>query len=216
MLWSEVHGGKILRYLLEVKKLHVISVSIILLVCISLFAFRRKRRVVYLSIFTTGFSSMAFMLVIVLSYQASYGYVYEMIGILTATFMIGLFAGAYLSRHTTKALQTLFHLEIIAIILAISASIFFKSELLFYVLNFLLGMIAGRQFSTANLCMDEPQVAGKLYGIDLIGSFLGALIPSIVLVPLFGIFHTLLFIVGIKTVSAMMILSVFPFFLRRG
>jgi spermidine synthase len=208
MLWSEVHGGKILRHLLEVKGSHIISVSIVLLVCISLFTFRRKRRVVYFSIFTTGFSSMGLMLAIVLSYQASYGYVYEMIGILTATFMIGLFAGAYLSRHTRKALRTLFYLELMTIILALSASVFFRAESLFYVLNFLLGVITGRQFSTANVCLDVPDAAGKLYGIDLIGSFLGAFIPSIVLIPLFGITQTLLFIVGMKAVSAIMILSV--------
>jgi hypothetical protein len=208
MLWSEVHGGKILRHLLEVKRSHIIAVSIVLLVCISLFTLRRKRRVVYLSIFTTGFSSMGLMLAIVLSYQASYGYVYEMIGILTATFMIGLFAGAYLSRHTRKALRTLFYLELMTIILALSASVFFRAESLFYVLNFLLGVITGRQFSTANVCLDVPDAAGKLYGIDLIGSFLGAFIPSIVLIPLFGITQTLLFIVGMKAVSAIMILSV--------
>jgi hypothetical protein len=94
------------------------------------------------------------------------------------------------------------------IILALAASIFFRVELLFYVLNLLLGVITGKQFSTANVCLDEPDAAGKLYGIDLIGSFLGAFIPSIVLIPLFGIFQTLLFIVGMKAVSAIMILSV--------
>lgn len=216
MLWSEVHGGRILRHLIESKKSYIISLSIVILIFISLFTFRRKRRVVYFSMFTTGFSSMAFMLVIIFAYQASYGYVYEMIGLLTATFMVGLFAGAYLSRHTRKALRTLFYLELMTIVLAFTAPIFFRSEMLFYVLNFLLGIITGRQFSTANLCLDEPEAAGKLYGIDLIGSFLGAFMPSIVLIPLFGIFHTLLFIVGMKAVSAIIILSVFPSFLKKG
>jgi spermidine synthase len=216
MLWSEVHGGRILRHLLEIRKSYIISLSIVILIFISISTFRRKRQVVYFSMFTTGFSSMALMLAIILAYQAFYGYVYEMIGILTATFMMGLFAGAYLSRHTREALRTLFYLELMTIALAFTAPIFFRSEMLFYVLNFLLGIITGRQFSTANLCLDDPEVAGKLYGIDLIGSFLGAFIPSIVLIPLFGIFHTLLFIVGMKAVSAIIILSVFPSFLKKG
>jgi hypothetical protein len=122
--------------------------------------------------------------------------------------MVGLFAGAYLSGHTRKALRTLFYLELMTIVLASTAAIFFRAEMLYYVLNFLLGVITGRQFSTANVCLDDPEVAGKLYGIDLVGSFLGAFIPSIVLIPLFGIFQTLLFIVGMKAVSAIMILSV--------
>jgi spermidine synthase len=208
MLWSEVHGGRMLRHLLEIRKSYIISLSIVILIFISISTFRRKRQVVYFSMFTTGFSSMALMLAIILAYQAFYGYVYEMIGMLTATFMMGLFAGAYLSRHTREALRTLFYLELMTIALAFTAPIFFRSEMLFYVLNFLLGIITGRQFSTANLCLDDPEVAGKLYGIDLIGSFLGAFIPSIVLIPLFGIFHTLLFIVGMKAVSAIIILSV--------
>jgi spermidine synthase len=208
MLWSEIYGGGILGYLLRLKTLHIISVSIALLICISLLIFGQKRRVVYFSMFTTGFSGMAFMLAILFAYQASYGYVYEMIGILTATFMVGLFTGAYLSRHTRKALRNLLYLELMTIVLVFTAPIFFKAEMLFYVLNFLLGVITGRQFSTANVCLDEPDAAGKLYGIDLVGSFLGAFIPSIVLIPLFGIFQTLMFIVGMKAVSAIMILSV--------
>ncbi len=208
MLWAEVHGGRVLRYLLEVREWHIISLSVITLMVISLVVFRREKRVIYFSIFTTGFSSMAFMLAVILAYQASYGYVYEMIGLLTATFMIGLWVGAYLLRHTKQALQALFYLELMTITLALAPSLFFRTEPLFYGLILLLGLITGKQFSTANLCLDEPGVAGKLYGIDLIGSFLGAFIPSIILIPLFGISHTLLFIVGIKAVSATMILSV--------
>ena len=208
MLWSEVHGGSILKHLLEVKKLYIMAVSILLLISVSFLTFKRRKRVVYLSVFTTGFSSMAFMLVIILAYQAFYGYVYEMIGMLTATFMIGLFAGAYMSGRTKNALQVLFYLEVVTAVLAITASVFFRAESLFYVLTFLLGIIAGRQFSSANRCLDEFGLAGKLYAIDLVGSFLGAFIPSIILVPLFGIFQALLFVAGIKMVSAVMILSV--------
>ncbi len=215
MLWAEIHGGRTLRYLLEVKEIHIITISVVGLLFISFLIFRRKTRVVYFSIFTTGFSSMAFVLAILLTYQAFYGYVYEMIGMLTATFMVGIFAGACLLRHSRKALQTLFYLELMTIGLALTAPIFFRTELLFYIVNFLLGVITGKQFSTANICLDEPGVAGKLYGIDLIGSFIGAFVPSIALIPLFGISYALLFIVGMKTVSAMMILSVFPSFLKK-
>ncbi|MEW6214081.1 MAG: hypothetical protein AB1478_02585 [Nitrospirota bacterium] len=207
MLWAEVRGGRALKYLIGIRGWHIISISVITLISISFLIFRRKRRVIYFSIFTTGFSSMSFMLAVILAYQAAYGYVYEMIGILTATFMIGLWAGTSLSRHTKGALMMLFYLELTTITLALTAPIFLKAEPLFYLLNLLLGTIAGGQFNTANRCMGEPMVAGRLYGLDLIGSFLGAFLPSIILVPLFGISNTLLFIVGIKAVSAAMILS---------
>jgi spermidine synthase len=216
MLWAEIHGGKTLRYLLKVRGWYIISFLVIIFTFISLLTFRRKRRVIYFSIFTTGFSSMSLMLAVILAYQASYGYVYEMIGMLTAIFMIGLWLGAYLSRHTKQALQALFYLELMTMTLALTSTLFFRAEPLFYVLILLLGFITGRQFSTANLCLDGPGVAGKLYGIDLIGSFLGAFIPSIILIPLFGISRSLLIIVGAKAVSAAMILSLFPSFLKGG
>jgi spermidine synthase len=207
MLWAEVHGGKALHCLLEIRGWHIISLLGVIIIPVLFLTFRRKRRVIYLSIFTTGFSSMAFMLAIILAYQALYGYVYEMIGMLSAIFMIGLWAGASLCKHIKNALRLLFYLELMTITLAFTSTIFFKSEFLFYVFNLLFGTIAGGQFSTANLSMGEPEMAGRLYGLDLIGSFLGAFVPSIILIPLFGISHTLLFIIGIKTISAVMILS---------
>lgn len=208
MLWAEVHGGRVLHYLLEIKQWHIISLLIIALLCIAFFTFRKKRRVIYYSIFTTGFSGILFTLAVILAYQSVYGYIYEMMGILIATFMIGLGTGAYLVRKIKEPLRILFYLEIMTIVLALASPLFFRAETLFYLLSFLAGTITGGQFSVANQCMGEPNVAGKLYGLDLIGSFLGAVIPSIILIPLFGISHALLFVVGIKAISAAMILSV--------
>jgi len=210
MLWAEIHGGKILHYLLEIKGWNVILFSGILLVFISFIVFRKKKRVIYFSIFTTGFSGMSFVLAVILAYQSIYGYVYEMIGILSATFMIGLWIGTIITRNTTMPLRILFSLEVITILLAIISPLFFKAELLFYVLVFISGAIIGGQFSTANLSMDEPEAGGKLYAMDLVGSFLGALIPSLVIIPLFGVSNALLLIAFIKTFSAAMILSIYP------
>jgi spermidine synthase len=216
VLWAEVHGGRIFRYLLEVKGWYIIFFLMFVLMSVSFLIFKKKRRVVFFCIFTTGFSGMSFMLAVILAYQASYGYVYETIGILAATFMIGLWTGAYLLKQTKKALKMLFYLELMTIALALTSFIFFKAEFLFYVLNFLLGVITGRQFNTANIFLGEPEIAGRLYGLDLIGSVFGAFIPAIILIPLFGIPNTLFLVAGIKVVSAAMILSLSHFFIRRG
>jgi spermidine synthase len=216
MLWAEVHGGTALKGLLGVRGWHIISVLVITLIAIFFLIFRRNKRVIYYSVFTTGFSGMSFMLAVILVYQAIYGYIYEMLGILSATFMIGLWAGASLTRHTKRALKKLFYLELITIPLALIAPIFFKAEPLFYLLILLSGTITGAQFSTANLSLGEPEAAGRLYGMDLIGSFLGAFIPPMILVPLFGVYNTLLFVASIKVFSAAMILSLSPSLLKRG
>ena len=130
-----------------------------------------------------------------------------MIGMLTATFMIGLWVGAYFTKHVKRAWSILFSLEILTIILALASPLFFKAELLFYLLCLISGAITGAQFSTANVFMGELELAGKLYGLDIIGSFLGAFIPSMIFIPLLGIPNALLFVVAVKAVSAMMLLS---------
>lgn len=216
MLWSEVQGDKAFKYLLKVKEWHIISISVITLITISFFIFRRKRRAIFYSIFTTGFSGMSFTLSVILAYQAIYGYVYEMIGILSATFMIGLWGGTILTRHFKRPLKVLFYLELMTITLALISPLFFKAEPLFYLLILLSGTITGGQFSTANLSIGEPDAAGRLYGFDLIGSFLGAFIPSIILIPLFGVSNALLVVAGIKAVSAGMIYSIIsPSFIKK-
>jgi spermidine synthase len=158
---------------------------------------------------------MSFVLSVVLAYQAIYGYVYEMIGILSATFMIGLWIGTFITRTVKKPLKILFCLELATILLALSSLIFFSTELFFYVLVFVAGIVIGSQFSTANLSMEEPNAGGKLYALDLIGSFTGALIPSLIIIPLFGVPNTLLLIALIKAFSAVMILSIFPSFQKQ-
>jgi spermidine synthase len=206
MLWADIHGGKILHSLLRINGWNLLLFTIIILASISFISWGKKKPVIYFSIFTTGFSGMSFVLAIILAYQSLYGYIYEMIGALSATFMIGLWTGTFLTRTAKESLKILFTLELITIILAIIAPLFFVSESLFYLLVFLFGTITGCQFSSANLSMGDPDAGGKLYAVDLIGSFSGALIPSLVIIPLFGISNTLLLIAVIKAFSALIIM----------
>ena len=208
MLWAEVHGGRIIHHLIGVKGLHVFLISCVLLSFTSIFVFRKKKPVIYFSVFSTGFSGMSFMLAGILAYQALHGYVYEMIGILSATFMIGLWAGTIMTKRVRTAVKILFYLEVTTIVLAIAAPLFFREEFLFYVLILLSGVLTGSLFSTASLPLRDTAAAGNLYGMDLIGSFLGAFIPSIILIPLFGVSQALLFVAFIKTFSAVMVLSI--------
>jgi len=191
ILWSEVHGGSILKHLLKLREWHIISLLLSIVIIVTPLIFRKSKRAISFCILTTGFSGMAFIIAVILAYQSLYGYVYEKIGILSATFMIGLWIGSYILRPPERLLKNILSLEILSIGLAITSSLFFKAEILFYVLNFLLGIIAGREFNIANILWGETGVAGKLYGLDLTGAVLGAFIPAIILIPLFGIVNTL-------------------------
>jgi hypothetical protein len=122
--------------------------------------------------------------------------------------MVGMWAGTRITKRTERALNILFYLELFTIALALTAPLFFRGELLFYGIVLIAGLCTGGQFTTANLSMDSPDTAGKLYGLDLIGSCIGSFIPAIVLIPLFGVSQTLLVIALMKAVSAVLILSV--------
>ena len=160
------------------------------------------------SVFTTGFSGMSFVLTSLLAYQAIYGYVYEMIGALSAFFMIGLWGGTLFAKELKNPPGTLLLLETMTILLVLASPFLFKAEFFFYCLILISGILTGGQFSAASLSFGEPGSGGTLYAIDLFGSCLGAFVPSIILVPLFGISHALLFIAFIKLFSAVMVARV--------
>ncbi|MBI4680923.1 MAG: hypothetical protein HY753_06900 [Nitrospirae bacterium] len=210
MLWSEVYGGGMLNHLLNMENQEVIFVLMAAFIIIAAVLWKKKQAVYY-SMFTTGYSVMAFSMLILLAYQASFGYVYEMIGLLTAVFMLGMAFGAHIAKGIQRPLKWLRLLEIAAIILFISAPALFKQEILFYVLSFLCGMLGGMQFAAANLCIKKQGatgVAGRLYATDLTGSFLGAFLTAIFMMPLAGVQNTFLFLVLIKGISFILLLSI--------
>ena len=210
MLWSEVHGGSGLNQLLALQRWQVALPLSIVLFALFLFLWGKKQAV-YFSLFTTGYATLAFSLVLLLTYQAFYGYIYEMIGLLTASFMLGMAWGAYAIKGVKNPLRLLKLLELVAISIFISAPLFFRWEILFYGINFLCGMTGGMQFATATLCLrgqETTKTAGRLYAADLTGSFLGAFATSLLLMPLFGVQKTLLFLVLIKGMSVILLVSV--------
>ena len=214
-LWSEMHGGRALRYLIEPAPWQAIMMAIAGIIVV-LFTMLREKRTVYLTIYTTGFASMTFVVSVILLYQARYGYVYEMIGLLTAMFMIGLWLGTRVIRNSGENLPLLLLFDLAFILLALTCSFFFITEALFYVFILLAGMLTGAQFCTASFICYGPESPGKLYGLELLGSFLGAFLTSIMLVPLFGTDQTFLFVAMIKIFSTILILSLFCMLLIRN
>ena len=208
MLWAEVHGGTALSRLTMLKERYMLIATGLVLALVSFLIFNKRKRVLLFSVFTTGFSGMSFALATLLAYQAIYGYVYEMIGALSAFFMLGLWGGTLFAKRLKNPLGTLLLLETMTILLAVASPVLFKAELFFYALIFISGMLAGGQFSAATLSLKEPESGGTFYAVDLFGSFLGALVPSLIIIPLFGIAHALLFVALIQLFSVVMIVKI--------
>ncbi len=168
---------------------------------------------------TTGMAGMAFDLIILFLFQCLYGYVYQMIGLLMALFMLGTFIGSRWSIQQTKLhrisillaktegflLIGLVFIYIVPHIFSIFLGIFpdILAVVTFTALTFGLGFLIGAQFPLA-ACLkkkqqaDTSQTASLLYASDLLGGWAGGLIFSLFLFPYFGLTRTLIFLGTIK------------------
>jgi spermidine synthase len=176
---------------------------------------------------TTGFAGMTADLMIIFAFQTLYGYVYHWIGLLITAFMAGLSIGGLLmtrrlSRKEGKR-ATLLQLELALvlfwILLPITLSLLRTSSTsplgissiqgLLLLLNAVAGFLVGAQFPLANRLASRQQdstggTAGLLYAADLIGAFLGAILVSVMLIPVLGITETCVLMVGLKGMSLLL------------
>jgi len=116
ILWGRFSGSRVAAVLVKIKdlKLAYILAGILLLLAARLFyraAGRadlalQRRTDALLAIGTTGMAAMGLEVVLLLSFQSIYGYVYEKIGIIIAIFMAGLaiggLIGAKIARRAEK------------------------------------------------------------------------------------------------------------------
>ena len=209
MLWAEVYGGKAMNAVMGMTWRTVVFVCATLILLMTTI-FWKQEEAIYYSLFTTGYSGMSLSLVIILAYQAAYGYVYETLGLMTALFMAGAAAGAAVTGGARRPLHWLRALELSAVLLLIAAPLFFQQEVLFYLLSLLCGMMGGMQFASASGFLagrNAGQPGGSIYAVELFGSFLGALLTAIVFVPVLGIHRTMIVLILLKVSSLIPLFS---------
>lgn len=178
---------------------------------------------IVLALFTSGFAGMTFTLVLLFAFQVSYGHLYEKIGILTAAFMLGLALGGWLMsrlmRRLTKDVPVLGWIVLAVALyacllpwLALSLGGFLAvpGEVPFALLNLIAGFLIGLQFPLANKIYLQRTAGvalavGLLYAADLWGGVLGALLASVLLIPLLGIVKTCL-LVAMFSLAAFVVL----------
>jgi spermidine synthase len=186
-------------------------------------------RVLY-GVATFGLSGISLEILIVLAFQVFFGYLYHKIGLLLALFMVGLAGGSFIFSYYPKSraskLKTFITFQVILACFCLALALvfiyfnnlpplgyqnFFYREA-FSLLSLLAGFIGGTHFPLANRLLLKGQtrvgpVAGLIYGVDLLGSFLGCLLVGLVLIPSAGILQTL-FILALLNLTAVM-----PFFI---
>ncbi len=152
----------------------------------------RKTNFFLLPLAAMGLTTITVEIILLLAYQTAYGYLYQKISLLFACFMVGLFFGALRGKaRKIKEYLQLLVLQFGFVILLFLVLIWLKShppEFLFFLFLLFIGYLGGDLFVVSNhLYLNEKKNLGIGYGLDLLGSFTGALAATSILIPLFGL-----------------------------
>jgi spermidine synthase len=166
-----------------------------------------------------GFTLIGLEMLLLLAFEAIYGYVYQQLAILIAGFMWGMALGsrwglspAPLSADPPAVLgdpRRLFCLQLLAAFSPVflcllfntlaaiknPTTVFLASQILFPLLAVSCGLFGGYQFPVATRIFfsnsnHKASSPGALYALDLVGACLGAVLLSSYLVPVFGFRET--------------------------
>jgi spermidine synthase len=170
-----------------------------LLPLLALFFFYRRRSLVYISVLAVGASEISAEVILIVLFQVFYGYIYGWIGAIIASYMLGLAVGtfsymrfSFLRRNSianlarVEYIMTAYFLTVVAVALTEPPMV----NLIIPFLVFFGGLMGGLHFPLSVDIVSRDR-AGVIYGIDLIGSSLGALVTAMILIPILGIVHTL-------------------------
>jgi spermidine synthase len=162
-----------------------------------------------------GLTLISLEVLLLLGFQAIYGYVYHQLAIVIAFFMVGMALGSWWGLRRTSRYRgalverqdmlTLAGLQILAALSPLILYLFFTylagvsnplalvvlSQFLFPTLALLSGVLGGYEFPLASGIFfagaDSPSTnLGILYAVDLLGACVGALALSAYLLPVFG------------------------------
>jgi spermidine synthase len=192
----------------------------IMLLIILLVGFRKG--VIGKGIFITGFTGMGLEFVLLLAIQIVFGYVYLYAAVVMTVFMMGLAAGAlgvrrFIPVFNLKYFALLQILLAFTILLVLAWLILIENRILpevllhggFLLLTFLSASLSGLLFGLGGLMGRKgiQRTVGGLYSADLSGSAAGALGVSILMIPLLGLYGSLIGLLGLNILAGFYSLS---------
>ncbi len=172
--------------------------GIILIVMLFLLS---RLNLIQAGIFAGGFAASSLEVILIITFQIIYGYVYLMSGVIIAVFMGGLTLGALAGRRIVKASGPVSYsgnqlaIGLFALLLPLVINVIkpitgyqFIVHFIFFILTMAISFLVGTLFSIGSHIQkgDVPAVTSGIYSADLAGSAFGALIVSAFLIPLIG------------------------------
>jgi spermidine synthase len=224
ILWSKQFKSfekPVLLYLYRIPSEWFIGAFVLLFTLFFLWLRLRRAaatRLALAAIFVAGFTSIFVEIVIVLTFQIFYGYLYSLVGLIFTLFMLGLTSGALLGQRAAYRGKINFKKLIIIQLLQVTFILIFLFMILWFplrtfsslgvaVLLLLLitwsGILGGAIFTWANHIFLQSRTASKAgtgYSVDLLGSSLSSILTSGILIPILGIPATIILILLINLV----------------
>lgn len=216
MLYGGIISKNLKWLFINLFRLHPI---IFFLPIILLLAFCHRKTIIYLSVFSMGAGGISAELILLILFQVFYGYVYAWLGIIIGLYMLGLTCGTFIYIRFKKKLfedyssplkgegmsenfrtLPLIQLSIafyFLIILFMSITKISGANYATGVLIFMGGFLGGLHFPLSVEILSSKK-AGVLYGIDLLGSSFGAIITTVILIPILGILYTVLIFITLN------------------
>ncbi|MCX6833341.1 MAG: hypothetical protein NT028_14660, partial [candidate division Zixibacteria bacterium] len=188
--------SRIASFVLEKHWWHVALPILILALLIATINRNRRRRSYGLFLyFVAGLISLSLEMISFYVYQTQAGSLYSELAVFIGAFMFGLSAGAYVTYKTAAKhadLGALLMLSVATLIFAVTYQGVPTAMLLTYHLFFLLTVAlgTGSLFAAATRRYyesDPGRNRGAGYGFELVGSAVGAILPTTVFLPTIGL-----------------------------
>ncbi len=146
-----------------------------------------------------GFTTIVAEIIVIIAFQTLYGYLYQRIALLLTSFMMGLFLGSFRGKKRKRfdlSQMLVIQAGFLLLILLFQTTLKLNPpEIFFFLFLLTLGFLGGDLFVVSNhLFLKEKKNYGLGYGLDLLGSFGGALAASSLLIPLVGLPHLLTYL----------------------
>lgn len=176
------------------------------------------------AVLAMGLTVMSLQVLLLLGFQAIFGFVYYQLVLLVAAAMLGMGIGGWFSirqggsqAKTLLLLQIALALSSVALygvlrLLALTAGgNSLAGELLMPVISLGAGLLGGYHFPFASRVYFETKRQnrvgiGRLYALDLVGACFGAMILSTYLIPVFGFFESAL-VVSVVNLAPCLLLA---------
>ncbi len=177
---------------------------LLLIILIFSLGIRKQRSTFYLfPLALMGLTVIMTEIILIIAFQSISGYLYQTAALLFSSYMGGMALGALLgTKRSRPRIQHMMILQFQLILLVLISQWMIHarlSGLIIFILLFCLGITGGDMFIVANrLYLKDKINYGAGYGLELIGSFFGALFVSSLIIPLAGlsVCLTYLFLAG--------------------